>query len=101
MAKRFSTLAAGGLLIGLLAAAPLALAADQGTTSGPAAGNTVQPSTAMDKNKMTTGQNDMKSQAAQGGVAAGAPGVAGQPGNKNGPPAKHTAGNTGNENTTR
>src|SRR5579872_1715429 len=49
MAKRFRTLAAGGLMIGLLAAAPIALAAEEGTTSGPAVGNTVQPGAAMHK----------------------------------------------------
>lgn len=100
MSRTFNALAAGGLLIGLLASGPVAMAADQGTTSGPAAGTQVKPGMAMEKGKMT-GKSDTGTAAAQGGVAAGAPGVAGQPGNKNGPPAKHTAGNTGTENNTR
>lgn len=80
----------------MLAAGPIAIAAEQGTTSGPAAGSTVKPGTAVQKEKMT-GQGGVSTEAAQGGVAAGAPGVAGQPGNKNGPPAKHT----GTETNTR
>lgn len=79
MSKAFRALAAGGLLLGLLGAGPATMAAEQGSTSGqgvtsgPAAGGNVTPSTATQQNKS---------------VAAGAPGVAGQPGNKNGPPAK-------------
>jgi hypothetical protein len=91
MSKTFSIVAAGGLLAGLLAAGPIAMAADEGTTSGPAAGSTVKPGSAMKKGDMK-GPADVNTEAAQGGVAAGAPGVAGQPGNKNGPPAKRTGG---------
>lgn len=53
--------------------------AAEGSTSGPAAGNHVTPSTAVQKN----GENDSKATSGQGG----APGVEGQPGNKNGPAA--------------
>ncbi|MBV8615505.1 MAG: hypothetical protein JOY66_17300 [Acetobacteraceae bacterium] len=71
--------ALGGLLAGLVAIGP-AVAANPdgggasgqiGTTSGPAAGTNVAPSTATNK-----------------GYAAGNPGMAGAPGNKNGPPAR-------------
>lgn len=100
MSRTFSVLAASGLLMGLLAAAPVAMAANEGNTSGPAVGNTVQPGGAMQKmqnGKM--GQSGVNAEAAQGGVAAGAPGVAGQPGNKNGPAPRHTENQSGS--TTR
>ncbi len=87
MFKGFSALAAGGLLLGLLGGAPAAIAAQQGNTgpaqgvtSGQAVGTNVKPSTAVEKNA-----------GSKGAAAVGAPGVAGQPGNKNGPPPKHHA----------
>ena len=91
--------------MGLLAAAPVAIAADQGNTSGPAAGTTVKPSTAMaDKEK---GNASPGTQAVQGSVAVGAPGVTAKPNTEGGPSAGKTAtGNmkdtgSGNESTTR
>lgn len=90
MSKTFSALAVGGLLAGLLAAAPIVMAAEQGSTSGPAAGSNVKPGTAVQKEDM----GGASTSAGQSGVAAGAPGVAGQPGNKSGPPAKRSAGST-------
>ena len=94
MSKTLNVLAAGGLLMGLLAAGPIAMAAEEGSTSGPTAGSTVKPSTAMQK-------ENMKGQSGATTAQGGAPGVAGQPGNKNGPPAKQRAGNTGTESNMR
>jgi hypothetical protein len=51
-----------------------------GSTTGPAAGTIVQPSTAVQKEMPTAG-----AQAQQGGLAAGAPGVTAQPGTEAGP----------------
>lgn len=101
MSRNCSLFAAGGLLLGLLAAAP-AIAADQGTTSGPAAGTPVKPSTAM-SNK-DNGNASPSTQAVQGNLGTGAPGVKAKPNTEAGPSAKtaakHTAGMK-NESTTR
>jgi hypothetical protein len=76
------------VLVGCLALAPAALAqgtssGQPGSTSGPAVGTNVQPSTAAqkdnDKAQGTAGQS-------QGGsVAAGAPGATAKPGTEAGP----------------
>ena len=57
-----------------------------GSTTGPAAGTTVQPSAAVQKEMPTAAsQQAAGAQAQQGGLAAGAPGVTAQPGTEAGP----------------
>ena len=79
MSRNFNLAAAGGLLLGLLASGPAAIAADQdttaspGTTSGPANHTTVKPGTASDSMAAPG------TQAVQGDLAVGAPGVKAKP----------------------
>jgi len=81
----------GSFLAAGIALAPAAWAqgtssGQPGTTSGPAAGTNVQPSTAAQKeNDKTHGAN---SQMQGGSVAAGAPGATAKPGTEAGPAAK-------------
>jgi EF hand len=57
-----------------------------GTTTGPAAGTTVQPSTAIQKETPAGGSRGTAgAQAQQGGMSAGAPGVTAKPGTEAGP----------------
>ena len=57
-----------------------------GSTTGPAAGTTVQPSTAVQKESPTAASRGAAgTQAQQGGMSAGAPGVTAQPGTEAGP----------------
>ena len=85
MSKSFNLVAAGGLLLGLLASGPAAIAADQdttgsaGTSSGPANQTTVKPGTA------SAGMASPGSQAVQGDLAVGAPGVQAKPNTEAGP----------------
>jgi hypothetical protein len=102
MSRSLSLFAAGGLLLGLLAAAPVARAADEGNTSGPAVGKAVTPSTAM--MKKGTGKASPGTQAVQGDLGVGAPGVTAKPNTEAGPAGKSATGNmpgTGSESTTR
>lgn len=95
MSRAFSALAAGGLLFGLLAAGPVAMAAEQGSTSGPAAGSPVKPGTAAQKENMAGQSGTSQSsgtQAAGGAVGAGAPGVTAKPDTQGGPSAKEASG---------
>jgi hypothetical protein len=78
---RLQAYALGGLLAGLVAIGPAVAANTEsssngqtGTTSGPAVGTNVTPSTVTNK-----------------GHASGNPGMAGAPGNKNSPPARPTS----------
>ena len=67
-----------------------------GSTTGPAAGTTVQPSTAVQKETPTAASRGAAgTQAQQGAMSAGAPGVTAQPGTEAGPalgPGRHDAG---------
>ncbi len=73
---------ASALLIGSAALAQQT-GGSPGSTTGPAAGGNVQPSTAVQKDTASGGSGN--SSTAAPGAAGGAPGVAGKPGNKSGP----------------
>ena len=96
---RISGYMAGAAAITLLVLGPSAMAQQGSTsgqsssTSGPAAGSPVQPSTAVQK--QTPGaapQGTTGAQAQQGGVGAGAPGVAAKPGTEGGPAPRSNEG---------
>src|SRR4051812_41982585 len=83
---------AGAAAMALVALGPNAIAqqgptpGQPGTTTGPAAGSTVQPSTAVQKETPAAGSRGTAgTQAQQGGMSAGAPGVTAQPGTEAGP----------------
>ncbi len=83
---------AGAAAVALLVLAPNAMAQQRptpgqpGSTSGPAAGSPVQPSTAVQKETPGAApQGTAGAQAQQGGVGAGAPGVTARPGTQGGP----------------
>ena len=83
---------AGAAAMALLALGPGAMAqqgstsGQPGSTSGPAAGSPVQPSTAVQKQTPGAAPQGMTgAQAQQGGVGAGAPGVTAKPGTEGGP----------------
>jgi hypothetical protein len=76
----------GILLTVVLALAPDAMAQQQGTTSGSAAGSAVEPSTAIQKQNSANPPESVGEQAKEGAIAAGAPGVTAQPGTQGGPP---------------
>lgn len=79
MRRRIRNGLGGGVFAVALACAGAAMAQQQqGTTSGPAAGNTVEPSTATQKKTMN---KDSQS----GSMSSGAPGVAAKPGSESGP----------------
>ena len=59
--------------------------AQQGTTSGPATGGAVAPSTAIQKQSPATPTQSVGEQAKEGATAAGAPGVTAEPGTQGGP----------------
>src|SRR5918911_1701132 len=86
---------AGAAAMALLALGPGAMAqqgrpsGQPGSTSGPAAGSPVQPSTAVQKQTPGAAPQGMTgAQAQQGGVGAGAPGVTAKPGTEGGPAPK-------------
>ena len=91
--------AAAGLAVALLLSVP-AFAQNTGgatgSSSGPAAGGNVAPSTAVQKQNQTgqmgAGQHGASGQAAGGAMGAGAPGVAAKPGAEGGPAPKSGAG---------
>jgi hypothetical protein len=60
--------------------------AQQGTTTGPATGADVAPSTAVQKQSPATATQSVGEQAKEGATAAGAPGVTADPGTQGGPP---------------
>jgi hypothetical protein len=60
--------------------------AQQGTTTGPATGADVAPSTAVQKQNPATSTQSVGEQAKEGATAAGAPGVTADPGTQGGPP---------------
>ena len=69
-----------------------AMAQEQGTTSGPAAGTNVEPNTAIQKQSQSTGRagatsNEWKASS----EAAGVPGIEGKPGTEGGPLAQEQA----------
>ena len=81
-----------GAAMALLVLGPKAIAqqgptpGQPGSTTGPAAGTIVQPSTAVQKETPTAGSRGATAtQAQQGGMSAGAPGVTAQPGTEAGP----------------
>ena len=81
-----------GAAMALLVLGPNAIAqqgptpGQPGSTTGPAAGTTVQPSTAVQKETPSGGSRGAAgTQAQQGGMSAGAPGVTAQPGTEAGP----------------
>ena len=76
----------GVVLTVALALGPAAMAQQQGTTSGPASGSTVQPSTAIQKQNPATPTQSVGEQAKEGVTAVGAPGVTAEPGTQGGPP---------------
>ena len=74
------------LALGSSAMAQQARPGQRGSTSGPAAGSPVQPNTAVQKQTPDAmPQGTTGSQAQQGGVSVGAPGVTAQPGTEAGP----------------
>ena len=84
-----------GAAMALLVLGPKAIAqqgptpGQPGSTTGPAAGTIVQPSTAVQKETPTAGSRGATAtQAQQGGMSAGAPGVTAQPGTEAGPAPK-------------
>lgn len=88
------SLLAGVGFAAAIAICPAAMAAQQGSTSGPAAGSTVEPSTAVQKQNSSTqtnaGQQGAGSAQTSGGeVAAGAPGVTAKSGSEGGPAPAH------------
>ena len=88
------TCVAGAAVTALLAFAPAAMAgssSSQGSTTGPAAGSNVQPSTAVQKDNPAAQGNTGSSgsgQSAAGAVGAGAPGTAAKGGTEGGPSPK-------------
>jgi hypothetical protein len=79
---------AGGMLIASLALSESVLAQQQGTTSGPAVGTAVVPSTTAQKQNPVAAAGSGQPAAAatqQGATAAGAPGVAAKSGSESGP----------------
>jgi hypothetical protein len=62
--------------------------AQQGTTSGPASGRATEPSTAVQKQNPSA--QGTGTEAAQGAMGAGAPGVSARPGTEAGPPPSAT-----------
>lgn len=76
----------GVALIVVLALGPTAMAQQQGTTSGPAAGSAVEPSTAIQKQNTANPTQSVGEQAKEGVTAVGAPGVTAEPGTQGGPP---------------
>ena len=95
-AGRPRTVATGLIAIALVLGPAAAFAQQQGphgTTSGPSAGSTVEPSTTAQKRtgshdskntSKTSGQAASGSQGQQGGVGVGAPGVQSAPGAESG-----------------
>src|SRR5215212_5984766 len=60
--------------------------AQQGTTTGPATGADVAPSTAVQKQSPATATQSVGEQAKEGATSPGAPGVTADPGTQGGPP---------------
>ena len=98
MVNRFTALAAGGLMLGLLGGAPMAFAAatttgvpavgptsTSGVTSGPAAGTPVLPSAAVQKHAKATHHSKSTASA----ETAGAPGATAKRGTEAGPAPHH------------
>ena len=92
---RIHTCMAGMAVTVLLAFAPAAMAqggtSPQGSTTGPAAGSNVEPSTATQKQNpaaQTTTGSQGSGQATTGAVGAGAPGATAHPGTEGGPSPK-------------
>jgi hypothetical protein len=92
---KMSGYVAGAAAMALVVLGPKAIAqqgptpGQPGTTTGPAAGTTVQPSTAVQKETPAAGsRGTAATQAQQGGMSAGAPGVTAQPGTEAGPAAR-------------
>jgi hypothetical protein len=83
----FTNLYMSGVVVTVvLALGPAAMAQQQGTTSGPAAGSAVQPSTAIQKQNPVNPTQPVGEQAKEGATAAGAPGVTAGSGTQGGPP---------------
>src|SRR3954454_22388530 len=76
----------GAALTALLSLGSTAMAQQQGTTSGPAAGNAVQPSTAIQKQNPTIPTQSVGEQAKEGATSVGAPRVTAAPATQGGPP---------------
>jgi hypothetical protein len=76
----------GVAVTAVLALGSAAMAQQQGTTSGPAAGSAVEPSTAIQKQNPANPTQTVGEQAKEGVTAVGAPGVTAAPGTQGGPP---------------
>ena len=78
-------------LVALLVSSGVAFAAQQGITTGPAAGTNVEPRTAIHK------QNSGGSSVEGGSIAAGSPGVEAKPGTEGGEAPEGRSGAGGGE----
>jgi hypothetical protein len=89
MDRRIRNGMAGGVFAAMLICATAALAQQQGSTSGPAAGTNVEPSTAAQKKMMNkgakAGSDNMKGDDQAGSMASGGAGVAAKQGSESGP----------------